>query len=77
MFGQDSISHLFESDQKRYTIALDRFQLMIEEQPDDLMQVIDVVFKWVCLKLDEHEKDVAFSIKIYDFLAVLFVFLLA
>ena len=50
---------------------------MIEEQPDDLMQVIDVVFKWVCLKLDEHEKDVAFSIKIYDFLAVLFVFLLA
>ena len=77
MFGQDSISHLFESDQKRYTIALDRFQLMIEEQPDDLMQVIDVVFKWVYLKLDEHEKDVAFSIKIYDFLAVLFVFLLA
>ena len=39
------------------------------------MQVIDVVFKWICLKLDENEKDGAFSMKIYDFLAVLFDFL--
>lgn len=50
---------------------------MIEEQPDDLIEVIDVVLKWVYLKLDENEKDGSFNIKLFDFIAVLFVFLLA
>ena len=70
------MSHLFESDQKKYAVALDRITLMIEENPDELVQVIDVVFKWVYLKLDENENDRAFVIKIYDFLTKLFAFLM-
>ena len=75
VFGSDSMSYLFESDQKKYVIALDRITLMIEENPDELMQVIDVVFKWVYIKLDENENDRPFIIKIYDFLVKLFEFL--
>ena len=66
---------MFECDQKRLVDVLDSLTLLTEKSPDEFIQVIDVVFKWIYLKLDENEKDVASAIKIYDFLAELFSFL--
>ena len=54
---------------------LGRLTLFTEKNPGEFIQVIDVVFKWIYLKLDENEKDVATAIKLYEFLAELFGFL--
>ena len=66
---------MFDSDFKDYVVAIDRMNLMIEEQPDDLIQIVDVIFKWIYLKLDEVT-NTTFLMKVYDFLAVLFNFML-
>ena len=66
---------MFDSDYKDYIVAIDRMNLMIEEQPDGLIQIVDVIFKWIYLKLDEVT-DRTFLIKVYDFLDILFTFML-
>ena len=66
---------MFECDQKRLVDVLDSLTLLTEKSPDEFIQVIDVVFKWIYLKLDENDKDVASAIKICDFLAELSCFL--
>ena len=75
VFGQESSSLMFECDQKKLVDVLKRLTLFTEKSPDEFTQVIDVVFKWIYIKLDENEKDVATAIKLYDFLAQLFSFL--
>ncbi len=49
---------------------------MIEEKPDDIIQIVDVIFKWIYLKLDENT-NTTFSIRVYDFLGMLFTFLIS
>ena len=66
---------MFESDTKDYTVVIDRMILMIDEQPALLIQVVDVIFKWVYLKLDEITS-LTFIMKMYDFLGLLFAFLI-
>ena len=66
---------MFDSDFKDYVVVIDRLNLMIEEQPDDLIQIVDVIFKWIYLKLDEIS-NTTFLMKVYDFLGVLFSFML-
>ena len=66
---------MFDSDYKDYIVAIDRMNLMIEEQPDGLIQIVDVIFKWIYLKLDEVT-DRTFLVKVYDFLDILFTFML-
>lgn len=74
-FGADGAAVMFDSDHKDYLMVLDRLSLMVEEQPENLIQVVDVVFKWVYLKLDENT-GATFTMKVYDFLVVLFSILL-
>ena len=74
VFGVDGAAIMFDSDHKDYIMALDRLNLMVEEQPENLIQVVDVVFKWAHLKLDEST-NTAFIMKVYDFLVVLFALL--
>lgn len=74
VFGADGAAVMFDSDHKDYIMALDRLSLMVEEQPEHLIQVVDVVFKWVYLKLDEST-NATFTMKVYDFLVVLFALL--
>ena len=65
---------MFDSDHKDYIMTLERLSLMVEEQPETLIQVIDVVFKWVYLKLDENTST-TFTMKVYDFLVMVFALL--
>lgn len=62
---------MFDSDFKDYMVVLDRLTLMIEEQPANVIQISDVIFKWIYLKLDEVS-NTTFSMKAYDFLGTLF-----
>ena len=65
---------MFDSDVKDYLMALERLTLMVEEQPEHIVQIVDVIFKWVYLKLEESSTT-TFIMKVYEFLGVLFNFL--
>lgn len=75
VFGPDAIAVMFDSDHKDYMMVLERLSLMVEEQPEALLQVVDVVFKWIYLKLDESTNS-TFTMKVYDFLVMLFALLM-
>ena len=66
---------MFESDFKDYVVALDKMNLMVEEAPDGVIEIVDVIFKWIYLKLDEIT-NTTFLMRAYDFLAILFDFLI-
>jgi len=67
---------MFDSDFQDYMVVLDRLTVMVEEQPANLIQIADVIFKWIYLKLDEVANN-TFTINVYDFLGVLFTVLIS
>ena len=48
---------------------------MIESQPENLQEIVDIIFKWIYVKMMESS-NTTFALNVYDFYKTLFDFLI-
>ena len=66
---------MFSVDFKKHVAVIDKFVQMIEQQPQNLMESLDVIIKWSFIKLTESS-NTTFAVNVYDFYTTLFNFLI-
>ena len=63
---------MFTNDFKIHIDCIEMFNTMIQTNPDGLKEILDVVFKWACVKLNESNNNTKFAVAVFDFYAGLF-----
>ena len=59
---------MFCNDFKKHVQILGKCVGMIQTQPHNLVEVIDIIFKWIYIKLAESN-NTTFAVNVYDSLA--------
>lgn len=75
IFGADVSTLMWTTDFKKHLKVIDKLLSLIDSSPNDLMECVDVIFKWTTIKLAESN-NTAFQNCVYDFFAKLFEFLI-
>lgn len=65
---------MWSADFKKHVKVLEQIVSLIDAAPQDLMDCVDVIFKWTNVKLNESG-NTAFQNSVYDFFTKLFEFL--
>lgn len=65
---------MFSADFKKHVAVIASFTGMIDTQPENLQEILDVIFKWCYIKLAESQ-NTTFAVNVFDFFATLFDFL--
>ena len=76
IFGMDVSTLMWSADFKKHLQVIEKMLGLINTQPQDLMECVDVIFKWTSVKLGESN-NTAFQSSVYDFYAKLFEFLIS
>ena len=76
IFGVDVSTLMWTTDFKKHLKVIDKLLSLIDSSPEDLMECVDVIFKWTTIKLAESS-NTAFQNCVYDFFHKLFEFLIA
>ena len=66
---------MWGTDFKKHVKVIEKMLGLIETQPDDLKECVDIIFKWTNVKLNESN-NTAFQSSVYDFYSKLFMFLI-
>ena len=56
IFGQEVYTLMWTQDFKKHVKVIEKILGLIQNQPAELMECIDVVFKWTAIKLGESQK---------------------
>jgi len=75
IFGMDVSDMMWSADFKKHLLVIDKMLALIQTQPQELMECVDVIFKWTNVKLNESN-NTAFQSSVYDFFEKLFEFLI-
>ena len=75
IFGIEVHTLMWTTDFKKHLKVIDKLLSLINSSPDDLMECVDVIFKWTSIKLGESN-NTAFQNCVYDFFGKLFEFLI-
>lgn len=75
IFGLEVSSAMWSADFKKHVKVIEKLLPLTESQPQDLMECVDVIFKWTAVKLAESS-NTALQSAIYDFYTKLFEFLI-
>ena len=75
IFGFEVQKIMFAADFKKHVQIIQKMIGMIQTQPENLMEVVDIIFKWICVKMTESS-NTTFALNVYDFYTTLFDFLL-
>lgn len=67
---------MWSADFKKHQQVIVKMLGLIESAPQDLMECVDVIFKWTNVKLNESG-NTAFQSSVYDFYSKLFEFLIS
>lgn len=76
IFGADTAKLMFLNDFQKHVKVIEKMLGLIESQPQDLMECVDVIFKWIFIKQAESG-NTTFIVAVLDFYAKLFEFLIA
>ena len=76
MFGPDTTKLMYCNDFKKHVQILGKIVGMIESQPENLIEVIDIIFKWIFIKMHESS-NTTFTSCVCDSLAKLFEWLIS
>ena len=76
IFGLETCKLMFCNDFKKHVLVLQKFVGMIETQAPNLVDVIDIIFMWIFIKLAESN-NTTFAVNVYDSLAKLFQWLIS
>ncbi len=69
--GADMEKKMFSSDFKLHCECIDIFTNFISQSPQELMMILDIVFKWIFVKIFDSN-NTKLAVNIFDFLAILF-----
>lgn len=75
IFGFDFTKIMFCTDFKKHVGCIQNFIGMIETQPENLQEIVDIIFKWICVKMAESS-NTTFALNVYDFYNTMFGFLI-
>ena len=75
IFGLEVSTFMWATDFKKHVKVIDKLLSLIDTSPEDLMECVDVIFKWTTIKLAESS-NTAFQNCVYDFFQKLFEFLI-
>lgn len=75
IFGQETATAMWSADFKKHLKIIEKLVPLTQSQPQDLMECVDVIFKWTAVKLAESS-NTAFQSALYDFYLKLFEFLI-
>lgn len=75
IFGLAISTLMWSADFKKHLQVIEKMLGLIETAPQDLMECVDVIFKWTSVKLGESN-NTAFQSSVYDFFQKLFDFLI-
>ena len=76
VFGAEVSTLMWTADFKKHLKVIEKIVSLIDSAPQDLMDCVDVIFKWANVKLNESS-NTAFQNSVYDFFNKLFEFLIA
>jgi hypothetical protein len=65
---------MFSIDFKQHCDCIDMFTGFMETQPEELIEILDLVFKWALIRLSDSS-NTKFAVNIFDFFSTLFGFL--
>jgi hypothetical protein len=68
------MQNMFSADFKKHLKVIAAFGGMIDSQPENLQEVLDVIFKWCYVKMTESQ-NTTFAVNVFDFFLILFEFL--
>ena len=76
MFTQQSLGaafmqKMFSQDFKLHCECIDAFNTLIQTQPESIFEILDIVFKWSIVRLQDSS-NTKFAVNIFDFYNVLF-----
>ena len=71
MFGPDTTKLMFCNDFKKHVQILGKFVELIESNPINLIENIDIIFKWIYIKQIESN-NTTFASCVFDSLSKLF-----
>ena len=69
--GQSLCNKMFSLDFKQHCDCIDIFSGFIESQPEELVEILDLVFKWALIRLQDSS-NTKFAVNIFDFFSTLF-----
>jgi len=75
IFGLEVSNLMWCADFKKHLQVIEKMLGLIQTQPAELMECVDVIFKWTNCKLNESN-NTAFQSSVYDFYEKLFEFLI-
>lgn len=76
IFGPETTKLMYCNDFKKHVQVLAKLIGMIDTQPANLVEVIDIIFKWIFIKLAESS-NTTFAVNVYDSLSTLFAWLIS
>jgi hypothetical protein len=62
---------MFSNDFKQHVECIEMFNRLMQENPDALTEILDIIFKWSQVKLGDSS-NTKFAVSIFDFYAILF-----
>lgn len=75
LFGAEVAALMWTADFKKHLKVIEKIVGLVDSAPQDLMDCVDVIFKWANVKLNESG-NTAFQNSVYDFFNKLFEFLI-
>lgn len=63
---------MFSIDFKIHIECTEIFNSLIISQPEGIREILDIIFKWSCIKLTETNNNTKFAVAMFDFYANLF-----
>ena len=76
IFGYETMKIMFGTDFKKHVNILKKILGMIDSQPHNLVDVIDVVFKWIFIQM-QASSNTTLQVNVYDSLSTLFAWLIS
>ena len=70
-FGDAFSKKLFSQDIKLHSECIDAFATIMQNTPDAILEVLDLIFKWTAVRFADNS-NTQFYVKIFDFYAALF-----
>ena len=66
---------MFCADFKKHVQCIQKFIGMIDSQPENLQEIVDIIFKWIYVKMMESS-NTTFALNVYDFYSTMFSYLI-
>jgi hypothetical protein len=69
--GKSFTEKMFSSDFKLHCECIESYSFIMQEQPESLREILDIIFKWTLVQLISSA-NTKFAVNVFDFLQLVF-----